>query len=206
MFKGKWDEKSAKHRSVMLLLASLLILGTVAAGVTLAYVFTRTEPITNVFAPAKVSCRVLETFENNVKSHVKIQNTGTADAYIRVAIVATWVADKGTDVYAAKPIEGSGQDYTLVFADDFAQNWLRDANGFYYHKSAVPVQGTTAQLIKSCTVNGEKTPAGFHLSVEIVASAIQAFPETAAEEQWHVIVEGGKIRAVPRNQGKGASA
>ncbi|MFR5864809.1 MAG: hypothetical protein ACLUFV_06380 [Acutalibacteraceae bacterium] len=106
---------------------------------TVAYLQTQTEPLENQFTPAKVSCKVEETFEDNVKSNVTIQNTGDTDAFIRVAVVANWVqTDENssvTSVYAQQPVAGT--DYTLTLADDVNEKWLKDSNGFYYYKDAV---------------------------------------------------------------------
>lgn len=164
---------------------------------TVAYLQTQTEPLENQFTPAKVSCKVEETFENNVKSDVSIRNTGDTDAFIRVAIVANWVQtedndnSKVTSVHAQKPV--AGEDYTLTLAENSDGNWLQDDNGFYYYKNAVEPDGSTAVLIKECKPIEGKAPAGYTLAVEIVASAIQASPETVAEKYWHISVENGKI-------------
>ena len=181
-------------RKALFALVSVLVLIFAAVGVTVAYLQTQTDPLENEFTPAKVSCEVEETFKNNVKSDVTIRNTGDTDAFIRVAIVANWViADNDgnvTSVHAQKPVAGT--DYTLTLAENFSENWLQDDNGFYYYKAAVKPNEATATLIQECTLTGE-APAGYTLAVEIVASAIQASPETVAEEYWHISVENGEI-------------
>lgn len=187
-------------RKALFALVSVLVLVFAAVGVTVAYLQTQTEPLENEFTPAKVSCDVKETFDGNVKSNVTIQNTGDTDAFIRVAIVANWVRtddndnSKVTSVYAQQPV--LDVDYTLTLADDFDQNWLQDGNGFYYYKKAVKPDGSTAVLIKECKPIEGKAPAGYTLAVEIVASAIQASPETVAEKYWHIRVENGEITDV----------
>lgn len=181
-------------RKALFALVSVLVLIFAAVGVTVAYLQTQTEPLVNQFTPAKVSCDVEEMFDGNVKSNVSIRNTGDTDAFIRVAIVANWVRtddndnSKVTSVHAQKPV--AGEDYTLTLADE---NWLQDGNGFYYYKNAVEPDGSTAVLIKECKPIESKAPAGYTLAVEIVASAIQASPETVAEEYWHIRVENGEI-------------
>ena len=96
-----------------------------------------------------------------------------------------------TSVYAQQPV--AGEDYTVVWADN--ANWLQDGNGFYYYKNAVKPNEATDTLIKECTLIGE-APAGYKLAVEIVASAIQASPETVAETHWYISVENGEIIGV----------
>lgn len=185
-------------RKALFALVSVLVLVFAAVGVTVAYLQTQAEPLENEFTPAKVSCKVEETFENNVKSDVSIRNTGDTDAFIRVAIVANWVRtddndnSKVTSVHAQQPV--LDVDYTVVWADGVEgnANWLRDNNGFYYYKNAVKPNGATDTLIQECTLIGE-APAGYTLAVEIVASAIQASPETVAEKYWHISVENGEI-------------
>ena len=185
-------------RKALFALVSVLVLVFAAVGVTVAYLQTQTEPLENQFTPAKVSCKVEETFEDNVKSNVTIQNTGDTDAFIRVAVVANWVqTDENssvTSVYAQQPVAGT--DYTLTLADDVNEKWLKDSNGFYYYKDAVQPNEVTAVLIEKCKPIEGKAPAGYTLAVEIVASAIQASPETVAEEYWHISVENGEIITV----------
>ena len=185
-------------RKALFALVSVLVLIFAAVGVTVAYLQTQTEPLVNQFTPAKVSCKVEETFEDNVKSNVTIQNTGDTDAFIRVAVVANWVqTDENssvTSVYAQQPVAGT--DYTLTLADDVNEKWLKDSNGFYYYKDAVQPNEVTAVLIEECKPIEGKAPAGYTLAVEIVASAIQASPETVAEEYWHISVENGEIITV----------
>lgn len=185
-------------RKALFALVSVLVLVFAAVGVTVAYLQTQTEPLENQFTPAKVSCKVEETFEDNVKSNVTIQNTGDTDAFIRVAVVANWVqTDENssvTSVYAQQPVAGT--DYTLTLADDVNEKWLKDSNGFYYYKDAVQPNEVTAVLIEECKPIEGKAPAGYTLAVEIVASAIQASPETVAEEYWHISVENGEIITV----------
>ena len=185
-------------RKALFALVSVLVLVFAAVGVTVAYLQTQTEPLENQFTPAKVSCKVEETFEDNVKSNVTIQNTGDTDAFIRVAVVANWVqTDENssvTSVYAQQPVAGT--DYTLTLADDVNEKWLKDSNGFYYYKDAVQPNEVTAVLIEECKPIVGKAPAGSTLAVEIVASAIQASPETVAEEYWHISVENGEIITV----------
>ena len=185
-------------RKALFALVSVLVLVFAAVGVTVAYLQTQTEPLENQFTPAKVSCKVEETFEDNVQSNVTIQNTGDTDAFIRVAVVANWVqTDENssvTSVYAQQPVAGT--DYTLTLADDVNEKWLKDSNGFYYYKDAVQPNEVTAVLIEECKPIEGKAPAGYTLAVEIVASAIQASPETVAEEYWHISVENGEIIGV----------
>lgn len=191
--------KCTARRQLAVLLVPLLLTIVIAAGVTIAFLFTSTEPLKNTFTPAYVSCDVLEgegdngsTFDGVTKSKVRIKNTGNTDAYIRAAVVITWVSDKDNKVSAVKPVAQA--DYSIAYAED--AGWtFNNADGFWYYSAPVKVNDTTENLIESCTAVAGKAPDGFHLSVEIVASAIQSLPTTVVEQQWNVKVDEstGKI-------------
>ena len=52
-------------------------------------------------------------------------------------------------------------------------------------------------LIDECKLlENASVPDGYHLSVEIVASAIQSAPDSVVQNMWHVTVENGKITGV----------
>ena len=100
-------EKKTARRKIMIMLVSAITAVLITAGITAAYIFTKTESVENVFTPADVSCEVTEVFEDNVKTDVSIKNTGKADAFIRAAIVVNWVKTdengKVIEVYAKSP-------------------------------------------------------------------------------------------------------
>lgn len=174
---------------VLLILAAVL-----AIGGTLAYIIANTTPVKNEFTPGEVRCEVEETFKDNVKSDVKIKNTGNTAAYIRATYVVTWQKDDGT-VNGKMPVVGT--DYTIKFADD--SDWIQIGDYWYYTLPVLPFEagvetGETGVLIDSCKLaEGAAVPTGYHLSVEIIASAIQSEPASVVAEKWHVAVDNGKI-------------
>lgn len=191
-------KKYINKKSVLITSVALLLLVTV--GTTLAYVFTRTEPLENKFNPSKVSCAVVENGETPVtgaivntgdsKNNVQIQNTGDTDAYIRVAVVVNWMRADGR-VWATKPVEG--EDYTMIL--DINNGWSLIGDYYYYGSAVAPCVHKdgdehtgcmTSVLISSCTPVDGKAPDGYYLSVEIVASAIQAdgMGATSAQDAW----------------------
>lgn len=60
------------------------------------------------------------------------------------------------------------------------------------------VRACSSAAATSC--RGRRCPQGHHLSVEIVASAIQSSPETVVENVWHVTVTDGRITAAPGSE------
>lgn len=168
----------------------LLILAVVLAiGGTLAYIIANTVSVENKFTPGEVRCEVLEDpFDKITKSNVRIKNTGNTAAYIRATYVVTWQKDDGT-VNGKMPVVGT--DYTIVFADNTGWELIGD---YWYYTSPVAAGGETGVLIASCKLaEGAAVPTGYHLSVEIIASAIQSEPASVVAEKWHVAVDNGKI-------------
>lgn len=196
-YAGKFLQSEHKQlrrpkRLATLLVSLVLVLG-VAVGGTVAFLSTRTDSKENTFTPSKVTCEVTETFNNNVKSNVAVKNTGDTTAFIRAAINVTWMSnqDAANQTVSAKvPVKDT--DYSIQLADN--TNWIRGADGYYYYKLPVDPQVSTGVLIEECKLqNNASVPDGYHLSVEIVASAIQSAPETVVQSMWHVTVENGII-------------
>lgn len=165
MYQGKHVKKTNKPAA---LAASLVLALVVAVGGTLAFLSTNTEDVVNTFTPASVPPEIHEKFDGKTKSEVKIENTGEVDAYIRAAVVITWVDDEG-NVYGELPKEGT--DYSISWELD---GWKKHGD-YYYYTEVVPAtdgQNFTGVLIKEIKQLKEKT--GYELSVEILAQSIQA--------------------------------
>lgn len=178
-----------------LLVCVILILCATVGG-TLAYVFMKTPAVGNTFEPARVFCAVVENFTNNVKTDVRVKNTGDATAYIRVAVLTTWKYQdrNGVDHYHAQsPIPNV--DYTIIYAEN--TNWLLGVDGYWYYAYPVPcaknaqAEDVLTEILISQVklLENAMAPDGYTLSVEIVASAIQAEPITAAAENWGLTVD-----------------
>lgn len=196
--------KVFKRKNLMFLAAVALLLTAVVGG-TLAYVFTNTNSVTNTFQPSKVTTAVVEnggtpvtgavTNTGSIKENVQIKNTGDIDAYIRVAVVVNWMNEDGSKVWATKPVKGT--DYTIDWASDDTENptdWVQGDDGYYYYKHAVAPAGLTEILINEAELKeGVTAPVGtdgtqYYLSIEIVASGIQATPTSVVATQWGVTV------------------
>lgn len=178
-------------KKITIMITSLVLLLLVAVGTTLAYIFTKTEPVENTFKPSKVSCAVVEngsatenagnivTISTN-KTDVRIKNTGDTDAYIRVAVVVNWASEDGTKVWATKPVLNT--DYTITYAT--GTGWEPGADGYYYYTKSVAPGTLTKILISQADKLQTAPPEGYYLSIEIVASAIQSKPDHVVGQQW----------------------
>ena len=191
--------KYINKKSILITSVALLLL--VAVGTSLAYVFTKTDPVENKFDPSKVSCAVVEVVEKgdssentaNVvqtgksKTNVQIKNTGDTDAYIRAAVVVNWMNEDGTRVWAIKPVQGADYSISYNLNDN---GWVDGGDGYYYYTQPVARDQLTDILITGATQNatGPKGTDGtqYYLSIEIVASAIQAdgMGAASAKDAW----------------------
>ena len=165
------------YRTAVLLIAVLLLI-TTAVGSTAAFLVTKTEPVEESFAYAQVSCQVTDA--------LAVQNTGTAQAYIRASYAVNWLDGEG-HITAAAP-EGYSCD-PVENQDD----WTEGGDGYFYYPYPVAPGDETPSLL-TCSVSRPEDPA-YTLSVEVVAEAIQSNPAEAAEDAWGVTVSGGKLTA-----------
>lgn len=174
MNNGKYSTKKNRKRRliwskqfVLLCAVVMLLIGVI--GGSLAFLTTNSNAVENTFTPGKVSCTINEpkwTDGDIVKSNVTVTNTGNTDAYIRAAIVVTWVDASGNK---APQVPVPDTDYTLDIGDD----WRTFNDGYYYYNATVAPSGTTTNLIDSCKVIKGNLD-GYTLCVEILADAIQS--------------------------------
>ena len=165
--------------------ALCLCLIACTVGGAYAYLMAKTDPVSNEFIPAMVSCSVEEDFAEGVKSNVKVRNTGNIDSYIRATVIATYVSEDGK-VLATAPVEGT--DYTVDWAAD---GWQKGADGYWYHKKPVKPNETTGFLINSAQM--VSAPSGYRLHIQILATGIQSAPDRAVQEAWGVSINNGEI-------------
>lgn len=162
----------------LLTAAMIAILLTAAIGGTVAWIAASTDPVTNVFTPGTVNTEIEEKFEKNVKSEIKISNTGSVDVYVRVAIVANWVKDG----QIVAPWTGT--------IDHDRTYWALEGNYYYYN--GVLEAGTesnptyTENLLKSAVTYTENDVpvTGAHLEMTVIHQSIQAEPTSAVESAW----------------------
>ena len=166
----------------VILALSILLATCLTVGVTLAYVFTNTDPLENTFVPSKVACEVTETFDGTVKQDGAIKNTGDTEAYIRATVVVNWKNAAG-EVWAIPPASG---EYSVNY--NLTDGWIPGSDGFYYYQNPVAAGATTNALILRAEQITAAPEEGYTLSVEIVASAIQSTPTRVVVENWGVTV------------------
>lgn len=171
MYHGKYEarhlQRRRKRRSKktgMLFLSLLLVIGMVVGG-TVAWLSTKSAPITNTFLLSHVSCSVAEEFNGTTKSNVNVTNTGDIDAYIRVKLVTYRVNDEGDHIGGTAEIPpftpGNG--------------WVENGDYYYYTKPVAPGTKPADALISSITLTDPYDDAdGGKPVIEVMAEAIQA--------------------------------
>lgn len=150
-------------------ICGLLLLGALAItaiGGSLAWLQDQTVATQNTLAPGQVPNEIEEELDGQVKNHVTIQNLGSVDAYIRAALVVSWV-DEGGNVTSTLPVPG--EDFTWEITKS---GWKLGADGYYYHLSPVAPGDSTGELFTACEPLVQKK--GLTLSVEILGQSIQA--------------------------------
>lgn len=181
--------KRLRWNRTFVVLASVLVLAIGLVGTTLAWLFATTDPITNTFSAPKVDVPLIEEFDGEVKEHVKLENRGDIDAFVRAMVVVTW-QDEAGNVYAQAPVAGT--DYTITWG---TEGWTKVGDYYYYNSSIAPGE-FTKELIKECKPVEGKAPEGYYLTVEILSDSIQAEPEDAVKEAWGVTIANGTVTAV----------
>lgn len=176
-----------KHRKIFPILPIVILLVIVIfSGTVIAYMFRMTDDADNQFAPAEVSCAVLEQFDGTNKSEVKVQNTGNIAAYLRIRLVSYWVDGSGNVV--AKP--------SVMPSFVLQSGWVAGANNTYYYQTPVAPLGYTADLWSgtvTLALDGD-----YRQVLEVFAEAIQGNPKTAVTESWGVTLDsGGSITNAP---------
>lgn len=171
MYHGKYEarhlQRRRKRRSKKtgMLFLSLLLVATMMVGGTVAWLSTKSAPITNTFLPSHVSCSVAEEFNGTTKSNVNVTNTGDIDAYIRVKLVTYRVNDEGDHIGGTAKIPpftpGNG--------------WVENGDYYYYTKPVAPGTKPADALISSITLTDPYDDAdGGKPVIEVMAEAIQA--------------------------------
>ena len=163
--------------------------------------FKQSESFNNIFLPAEAECLVVETFEDNVKTSVKVENTGNIEVYIRMRVVTYWQDSKGNIVGKTAPEIKFGTDWKYD-----TTKWVYDEKEkTFYYKTPIAAGELTSELFaqgfagielekKPVNVNGEIYT--YHPVVTFVAEAIQSQPAEAVLN-WNVTLDSnGNINGI----------
>lgn len=174
-----------RGRLAMMVLSVVLLLA-LAVGGTIAWLSTKTTPVTNTFTPAKVACEVEEKFDPDTgkKTNVNVKNTGNIDVYIRVKLVTYRTNDAG------QHIGGTAELPTFKLGAD----WVKHGEYYYYTLPVEPNAQPQTNLADSMTLKTFYEDAdGGKQALDVMAEAIQSEPEKAVADAWGVKIAQGSV-------------
>lgn len=174
---GKSSHTAKKASALTIAIILILVM---AIGGTVAFLVANTDPITNSFTPAVVTSEVNEEFNSDktVKTSATVKNTGDIPAYIRVAVVANTIDKDGN-------VTGTADASNKLPSE----KWTK-LGDYYYYNEVVDAGGSTSNLLKKDGINLTG------IQVTILASAIQAEPDSAVAQAWSVQFNGSTWSAV----------
>lgn len=169
------------------------------ASVAVAFMLRRAEE-QGGFRMANVGCAVYEKVNGveytaanspvagSVKSDITAKNTGDTTVFLRLRLSTCWVDGNGnvTGTPSALP------QITL------RQNWLDGGDGLYYYALPVEPRQSTTVFCEPMRMGTSVSPTGaaVYQQITVLAEAVQALPEKAAQEAWGVTVKNERITAV----------
>lgn len=168
------------------------------ASVAVAFMLRRAE-VQSDFTPAVVACAVHEKVNGaevtgsaasgSVKSDITAENTGSTTVFLRLRLSACWVDAKGNT---------TGTPSVPLPKITLRQNWLDGGDGLYYYALPVEPRQSTTVLCEPMRMGTSVSPTGaaVYQQITVLAEAVQALPEKAAQEAWGVTVKNGRIAAV----------
>lgn len=177
--------KSKMNRRILLLLSCIVLAAALSVSGTLAYLTVRTETIINQFEPGRVNGNIEETFENNIKSSIKVQNTGNIDCYVRILLIPYWVSQYGSRV---------GEDAWKLEVEFNETDWFAREEGgmiYYYHRAPIAPEELTKELLADgCTIQLKASDDGtLYQALDVFAECFQAELPNAVVPYWGVEVD-----------------
>ena len=173
------DKKRVLGRKGITLAVCLLTVLAVSVGTTVAFISYSSDPTVTDFSVSAVDCEVKEH-----NGYYSVINCGDTDAYVRAAIIVTWRDDSGNIYGKSQPAVDS--DYSIGMNLD---DWFMGEDGYYYCVEPVGVGLETEPLIMGFTDISSEAPEGYKLSLEVIAAAIQSYPQNAVTENWGIAVD-----------------
>lgn len=176
MRKGRHESKhkpngkrAGKHA---LLLLSLIVVLCVATVGTVAYFTDTAQSESTGITIGQVSCTVTD----NGNGSFTVTNTGNVPAYIRVAVVANYVATENN----SSTVHYTAPKISYVKFDDTEMSSPNN-DGIYYYPTAVPAEGQDSFTVTVATSGALE---GYDVDVELVAEAIQGGVPAVAQDAW----------------------
>ena len=194
-------ENKTRSNKLLTALAVVIVLVIVVTSISavVAYMIKRSDEVKNTFVPAKIDYDVVENFDKEIKTSVKVQSTSNVDTYIRVKVITYWKDSKGNIVGRTSPTVGFGADNSGAWKYN-ADDWLYDAaNQTFYYKKPLEVGKTTNDILAlgggftgialDSVTEGGDVKFTYHPVVTFIVEGVQANPNNAVTECWGVTLD-----------------
>lgn len=163
---------------------------------TLSYLTSR-DNVLNPVELGKVDIEINEEFKEpdswdggTYKKVVSIQNFGTRESLIRVAIVPRWVEEDGVTPFAGDTsLLDINWSNVVMSSDPGDETWVAGGDGYYYYSNKIATGSLTTAIITSINFKDDVAAdilqryEGKKLIVDVQAEAVHAQKE-AYEAVW----------------------
>lgn len=204
-----------RKRLFRMIAATAIVLCLALTGFTVAFMIGTSGDLINVFSPADFKVEIEEKFDPDppgdtaVKS-VMVENKGSTDAFVRVAIVPTFRKDAGESYAGTVDYSTVGSGFITVTAPDgetkyqltlnsqWTATWFFQ-NGVFYHIAPLPGNTLSKELLASVSrVSGEAESRFSDMEIEVLLDAVQT--EGTVEDairNWDAVIVNGNLAAKP---------
>lgn len=177
------------HRKSLIIAVSSTLAAVLMIGGTVAYFIAEPVKLVNTFTKGTISCEIIEKFDKNAKENVRVHNTGSAEAFIRVRLVPSWENDNGEAVVKSASLD----DLDIKWNASKDTDWIDGKDGYFYFKTKVSPDDHDDENFNDCTLvlidkATVKDANGLHMNLSVLAEAIQCNPKEAVSSSW------GKVR------------
>lgn len=167
------------NKKVKIVLASLLLVMTVFAGLTLANLLEKANSLTNTFTIGSIDTEIEEdppaVVDSKISKKPKIKNTGKNDALVRARVTV------------------SPQSIIDEFGIDLEMNtkyWKAGEDGYWYYKNLLKPSELTEPLFNSVEGNGIVSDG--QINVGLADLEIAIYHEAI---QSSVLIDGDNVKA-----------
>ena len=190
MFKKFYSKLCVRFsKKIATVIVALTLTCSIALTGTVAFLVVK-KAITNTFEPGKIELSV-----NNTTGIITNSADSDVGVYIRVKLVVNYQNDDGNVYYVAPVLR---TDYTIEQGSD--TKWIQSGDYYYYTQSVTPGNSTTAvpvtvtfKPVTDSEGNETNQYAGYTLTVQYLAEAVQSTPTNAVTESWNATVDSNGL-------------
>lgn len=168
-----------------LLVSILALICIMAVGGTMAYLFAKTDPVTNSFSSAELDTGIVETGEG-INKTVQITNKGESPAWVRARLLVSGIDPENVVILQASGDVGEGQ-LGLVMPNRGDGKWQSVSNyndlqsstdgGWIYYQSPLATGVDTPALLQGVVFGEGVDPDD--ISITVTHESVLALDATA---------------------------